>query len=333
MRRRLIPILILALLIGGGYYAWQRYHRNGAERPLMLYGNVDVRQVDLAFKVGGRIAKLDVDEGDRVTHGEVLASLDKVYFTDDIHLEQAKVEAAAANLLKLKNGSRPQEIEQARADLQARQANLANAEITFDRQKHLLEARVTSQQNYDNAEMALNTARAQVAAAKAAYDLVVAGPRIEDIAAARAQLDAEQAQLVELKRRFDDADLVAPNAGIVLTRAREAGAIVQPGETVFTLTLNSPVWVRAYVDEPDLGRVHPGMTAEIHTDTIGGHVYNGTVGFISPLAEFTPKSVETPALRTDLVFRMRIIVSDPDDQLRQGMPVTVTFPDEAGRHD
>jgi membrane fusion protein YbhG len=330
MRRRLVAILVVLVLIGGGYYAWQRLHHAGATPRLVLYGDVDVREVDLAFKVGGRIAKLDVDEGDRVTRGEVLASLDQVYFTDDIRLQQARVAAAAANLLKLEHGSRPQEIEQAHAELAARQANLANAEITFARQNHLLEARVTSQQSYDNAKMALNSAAAQVASAKAAYDLVVAGPRTEDIAAAEAQRDAEAAQLVEMRRRLADADLVAPNAGIVLTRAREAGAIVQPGETVFTLTLDSPVWVRAYVDERDLGRVRPGMKAVIHTDTIGGHPYHGTIGFISPLAEFTPKSVETPALRTDLVFRLRIVVGDPDDGLRQGMPVTVTFPDAAG---
>jgi membrane fusion protein YbhG len=326
MRRRVIPVVILLLLAGGGYWAWQHYRQASATHRLVLYGNVDVRQVDLAFKVGGRIAKLDVDEGDAVKRGAVLASLDKVYFDDDIRLQEARVTAAAANLLKLKNGSRPQEIEQARANLADRQANLANAQITYSRQAALLRTRVTSRQTYDNAEMALNTARAQVASAKAAYDLVLAGPRIEDVEAAQAQLDAEKAQLVEMQRRLLDSDLIAPNAGIILTRAREAGAIVQPGETVFTLTLTSPVWVRAYVDERDLGRVHPGMAAAIHTDTIGGHVYHGSVGFISPLAEFTPKSVETPALRTDLVFRLRVVVTDPDQGLRQGMPVTVTFP-------
>jgi HlyD family secretion protein len=176
--------------------------------------------------------------------------------------------------------------------------------------------------------MVLNTARAQAQSAQAALDLVVAGPRIEDIDAAQAQLATEKAQLIETQRRQTDADLVAPNDGIVLTRARERGAIVQPGETVFTLTLNQQVWVRAYVGERDLGRVKPDMAMAIRTDAVGGKTYHGTIGFISPLAEFTPKSVETTELRTDLVYRLRIIVSDADSGLRQGMPVTVTAADE-----
>lgn len=329
MIRRIIPIVVVLILAAGGYVAWR--HFSGADNAgarLTLYGDVDVRQVDLSFKVGGRIDKLDVDEGDAVKAGQVLASLEKSYFDDDMRLEQARVDAQDANFTKLKNGSRPQEIEEAQAALAEAKANLANAQITFARQSELLRSRVASQQAFDNAQMTLNTTRAKVQSAQAALDLVIAGPRIEDIDAAQAQLASEKAQLIETRRRLTDADLMAPNDGIVLTRARERGAIVQPGEIVFTLTLNKPVWVRAYVDERDLGRVKPGMAMSIHTDAAGGKTYHGTVGFISPLAEFTPKSVETPALRTDLVYRLRIIVSDPDSGLRQGMPVTATAPDE-----
>lgn len=324
MRRRIVPVVVLIVVIGAAFLAWREWRGDNGTSALTLYGNVDVRQVDLSFKVAGRIARLDVDEGDAIKAGQVLASLDKIYFDDDIRLQQDRIDAAAAGLLKLRNGSRPQEIEQARAALAERQANLANAQITFNRQQALLRSRVTSQQNFDNAQMALNAARAQVQSAQANLDLVTVGPRHEDIDAAQAQLDMEKAQLVEIKRRLADSDLIAPNDGVILTRARETGAIVQPGETVFTLTLTAPVWVRAYVDERDLGRVRPGMTMQIRTDTPGGKVYRGTIGFISPLAEFTPKSVETPALRTDLVYRLRIVVADPDSALRQGMPVTVT---------
>ncbi len=329
MRRRIIPIVVLLIIAIGGYLAWRHFGgTDNATAHLTLYGDVDVRQVDLSFKVAGRIDKLDVDEGDAVKAGQVLASLEKSYFDDDIRLEQARVDAQEANFAKLKNGSRPQEIEEAQATLAERKANLANAQINFSRQSELLRARVASQQAFDNAQMVLNTARAQVQSAQTALDLVIAGPRIEDIDAAQAQLATEKAQLVETKRRLTDADLVAPNDGIVLTRARERGAIVQPGETVFTLTLNKLVWVRAYVGERDLGRVKSGMAMLIHTDAAGRKTYHGMVGFISPLAEFTPKSVETPELRTDLVYRLRIVVSDADSGLRQGMPVTVTAADE-----
>jgi HlyD family secretion protein len=327
MRRRIVPIVVLLIVLGGGVFAWRYFKAESASHDLTLYGNVDVRQVDLSFKVAGRIATLAVDEGDQVKQGQVLASLDKSYFDDDLRLGQARIATLAANLLKLENGSRPEEIEQARAVLAERRASFANAQITFARQQELVRTNVTSRQNFDNAAMALHTAQAQVNSAQASLDLVLAGPRREDIAAAQAQLDAEKAQFVATQRRFIDADLVAPSEGIVLTRAREAGAIVQPGETVFTLTLNRQIWVRAYVGERELGRVTPGMKVAIHTDTRSGKTYRGTVGFISPLAEFTPKSVETPELRTDLVYRLRIVVADADSGLRQGMPVTVTSAD------
>jgi HlyD family secretion protein len=332
MRRRIaIPIVVLLLLAAVGFYFWHARTGGTDIGDFVLYGDVDVRQVDLAFKVEGRIADLAVDEGDPVKTGQILASLDKRYFDDDLKLEQARVATQAANLLKLKNGSRPEEIAEARATLAERNANLANARITYARQEELLKQRVTSQQNFDNAAMTLHQTQAQASLAQAALDLAVAGARREDIEAAQAQLDAEQAQLVESKRRLADSELVAPSDGILLTRAREAGAIVSPGETVFTITLNSPVWVRAYVDERELGRVRPGGKVAIHTDAPGGKTYSGAIGFISPLAEFTPKAVETTELRTDLVYRLRIIVADPDGGLRQGMPVTVTLAPEAKR--
>src|SRR5207248_3184041 len=151
------------------------------------------------------------------------------------------------------------------------------------------------------------------------------GPRREDIDAGRAQLAEQEALVVEAERRLADSNLVAPNDGTILTRARERGAIVQAGETVFTLTLAAPVWVRSYINERDLGRVRPNMVAEVRTDSAPGKVYPARVGFISPTAEFTPKTVETRELRTDLVYRLRVVVDNPDGGLRQGMPVTVTL--------
>ena len=107
---------------------------------------------------------------------------------------------------------------------------------------------------------------------------------------------------------------------------RETGAIVAPADIVFVLSLTEPVWVRTYVSEPDLGRIHPGMKVKVSSDTRPNDTYDGTIGFISPVAEFTPKTVETPELRTDLVYRLRIVVDKPGEDLRQGMPVTVRLP-------
>jgi len=324
MRRAIVMPVILLALAALGYGAYRYLPRAERGNALALYGNVDVRQVDLSFKVAGRIATLAVDEGDRVTAGQSLATLDKRYFADDLRIARAREANVAANLAKLEHGSRPEEIAQARANVDLATANLDNDRVTLARQKELLTRSVSSLQNYDNANAAFQQSQARLAYAVQALRLAEAGPRVEDIDAARAQLALETATVSTSERALADADLVAPSNGIILTRVREPGAIVAPGETVFTLTLDAPVWVRAFVGEPDLGKLHPGMTADVTTDTPGGKVYHGTIGFISPVAEFTPKSVETPELRTDLVYRLRIIIDAPDRGLRQGMPVTVT---------
>ncbi len=197
----------------------------------------------------------------------------------------------------------------------------------------MIKTGAASREERDNARTALEEAEARLKTAQEALRLAELGPRQEDIEAAFAQLRAEEASVSQAERRLADSELISPGAGEILTRARERGAIVSPGETVFTLTLSSPVWVRTYVNEIDLGRVQPDMPAFVTTDSAPGKIYNGHVGFISPTAEFTPKSVETRELRTDLVYRLRIVVDNPDGGLRQGMPVTVRFDTGGGGAD
>ncbi|HZD26602.1 MAG TPA: efflux RND transporter periplasmic adaptor subunit, partial [Alphaproteobacteria bacterium] len=222
-------------------------------------------------------------------------------------------------------GSRPQEVARAKAELAEAEAAADNARRTFTRQKELARRDTASQQALDDARGALNRADARAAAARESLALMVAGPRKEDIAAARAQLAADHATVSLIHRRLQDATLAAPADGVILTRAREPGAVLLPTSTVYSMALTTPVWVRTYVSESDLGRVHPGMAATVTTDSAPDHAYTGQIGFISPVAEFTPKTVETPELRTSLVYRLRVVVENPDEGLRQGMPVTVTL--------
>ncbi|HTU26333.1 MAG TPA: secretion protein HlyD [Pirellulales bacterium] len=322
--RVVLPVLAVVAL-GAISAAW--YHITHAtidERHLVLQGNIDVRQVNLAFKVDGRIATLEVDEGDAVVAGQTIATLDKQYFEDDLRAVTARRDSAQATLEKLVNGSRPQEIAGAEAQVVERQAALRLAEQNFNRFEKLVAGGSVSAKDLDGYRSALHEEEARLKAAQESLDMIKIGPREEDIAAARAQLAVEEAAVVQSQRRLNDAELVAPSDGVVLTRARERGAIVSPGETIFALTLNTPVWVRTYVNEVDLGRIAPGLKAQIRTDS-SKEVYGGQIGFISPVAEFTPKAVETRELRTDLVYRLRVIVDNPDSGLRQGMPVTVTF--------
>jgi HlyD family secretion protein len=316
-------VLGVALLIAG-LGVW-RFESVPAEEPaeLTLQGNIDVRQVNLSFKVAGRIDTLAVDEGDPVKAGQVVATLERRYFEDDLRLARAQRDATAATLRRLENGSRPEEIAEARAVVAERRATLARATEDQDRAERAYNTGAASKQDLTLARATCEEAQARLKAAEQSLRLAELGPREEDIAQARAQLQAENARVVVAERNLADSELCGPNDGFILTRAREKGAIVQPGETVFTLTLATPVWVRTYVNEPDLGFVRPGMAATVTTDSAPARPYQGHVGFISPTAEFTPKTVETRELRTDLVYRLRVIVDNPDGGLRQGMPVTV----------
>jgi HlyD family secretion protein len=319
-----VAVALVAAMLGVA--AWFTFGKRREDTSrLVLQGNIDVRQVNLAFKVDGRIETLAVDEGDPVKAGQVVATLDKRYFHDDLRAARARRNNAAANLARLEHGSRPEEIAQARAQTAEREATWKRAGEDFERARRLLGTRALAQEEFDLRRSAYEEAAARLKTARESQRLVEIGPRQEDIDAARAMLATEEAAVIQSERRLADSDLIAPSAGTILTRAREKGAIVQAGETVFTLTLASPVWVRTYVNERDLGRVQPNMPAEVRTDSAPDKVYRGYVGFISPTAEFTPKTVETRELRTDLVYRLRVLVDNPDGGLRQGMPVTVTL--------
>jgi HlyD family secretion protein len=335
-----VPILLLAavaVLVGlaatgripAEYLpAWLAGYLGRQTSPawLELQGNVEIREVRLAFEVPGRIARLYVEEGERAAAGQLVAELEKDYFEDRVRQAEAALQAAQAELWKLRTGARPEEIEQAQANLAAAQASFDNAQTQWQRVQHLLPQKAVSQEVYDNAKAARDRAEAQLQAAQAALKLLQVGARVEDIARAEAQVALCQAQLAETQRRLNDAKLTAPSDGVIQTRIREVGEWVQVGEPIYTLTLTDPVWIRTYVNGLDLERIRPGMAVTVRTDT--GREYPGQIGFISPVAEFTPKTVQTREIRTNLVYRLRVIVSDPKGELRQGMPVTVLVPSE-----
>jgi HlyD family secretion protein len=241
------------------------------DHSVVLYGNVDVRQVDIGFRVYGKILEMPFEEGDFVSKGDFMACIDPQPYAD--------------------------EVKKAEANLQAVQLSLNNFEQIFIRRQELVGEGGVSQEDYENAKTARDVA-------------------LEQVKEARAALGVAQTDLRNTKA-------YCPADGTILTRVREPGTVVLQGEPAYTLSLISPVWVRAYVPEPLLGIIYPGMEAEIFTDTKGGKSYRGKIGFISPVAEFTPKTVQSTELRTDLVYRIRIYADNPDWRLKQGMPVTV----------
>lgn len=334
--RRIVPIAILILVAAGAAAWWYGLPQKLGWLPertkeFALYGNVDIRQVSLGFRVNGRLASLAVDEGDMIKSGEVLGKLDATPYEAAVASAEANVAALQATLDKLRAGPRPTEIAQAQASYDESLAALSNANIAYDRARQLRPQGTISEANLDQATANRAMAAARADSVNQALKLLQEGTRVEDIAAAEAQLKAAQSALVSARISLADTELRAPNDGVILSRVREPGAIVSPADTVYVLSLTQPVWVRSYVAEGDLGRLQPGMKVQVTSDTHPDKPYDGTIGFISPVAEFTPKSVETPELRTDLVYRLRIVIDKPGPDLRQGMPVTVHFPSLAAQ--
>jgi len=279
--KRILPVFLVlfaALAITHHFYPdwisefltrWFSPSQN--QNILTLYGNVDVRQVDLGFRVSGRVQSMPFQEGDPVPEGTLMAFLDKQPYEDQYKQAVAHVEAV--------------------------KANVANAIQLVKRRETLFKTGGISDQEVDDAISAQKVYEANLKEAEAAVGVA--------------------------NTNLQDTELYAPSDGTILTRIREPGTIIREADPIYTLSLINPIWVRAYVSEPQLGLIYFGMPATVYTDTPGGHPYKGHIGFISPVAEFTPKTVETTQLRTDLVYRLRIIVDNADHFLKQGMPVTV----------
>ncbi|MGC8509125.1 MAG: efflux RND transporter periplasmic adaptor subunit [Thiomonas sp.] len=290
---------------------------------LTLYGDVDIREVQPAFNDSGHITSMLVQEGAVVKRGELLATLDDTRYAASLAQAKAAMRNLKAALDKLLAGSRPEEIRQAKATMDALRITYQNDAVNYQRYADLAARSVASLQQRDDARAAFESTFQQYEAAKQAYILAVKGPRKEDIAAARAAYEASVAAVALAQREYHDTRLYAPADGVVEDRILEPGDMASPSAPVFTIALPSPLWVRAYVPESDLGHVRLGMAATVETDSYPGHIYHGWIGYLSPTAEFTPKTVETPELRTALVYQLRVYVCDARGELRLGMPASV----------
>jgi len=320
----LVAILAVALLAAGLWWWHQRPPRDSG--LLELHGNVDIRQVSLAFDGSGRVAELRVQEGDRVQAGAVLARLDVSTLRLQADQAEAQIDAQQQNLLRLQRGARPEEVAQARSRATASQVDAARAEQELARLQQVAastEGRGVSAQDLDRAKATAQVARARSNEQAQALQLVERGARQEDVAATAAQLKGARAQLALLRHQINLGELKAPADAMVRSRLLEAGDMATPQRPVFALALGGPKWVRVYVGEPDLGRVRPGQPARVLTDSRPGEALQGQVAFVSPVAEFTPKSVQTEELRTSLVYEVRIRIDDSADLLRMGQPATV----------
>lgn len=319
----IVLIVLLLILIFSIFFIINKLNKN---KDIVLYGNVDIKQVSLSFNANGRIGKMYVKEGESVKKDQILAEIDPATLIFDIEKNKAKVEVYRNTVLKLKNGLRPEERNQKQSKLDSTKAELENAKVQLSRLENAYttsDGQSVSKQELDNAKLALKLATAHFKEANEDYKLAIIGSRSEDIAEAEAELKIVKEELATQQYLLEQTKLKSPIDAIVSSRLQEVGDMASPQHPTYLLTINDNKWVRAYIQEKQLGFIKPGMYVDVYIDSYPNKSIKGKVGYISSVAEFTPKTVQTEELRTSLMYEIRIYVEDKDNLLRMGMPATI----------
>ncbi|WP_152018329.1 HlyD family efflux transporter periplasmic adaptor subunit [Aliarcobacter butzleri] len=321
MKKKLTIALIILLISFISYKIYSNIFLKN-ENNLTFYGNIDTRTVNVGFRFLGKIENITKDEGEIVKKDEVLVKLDTASLEKSLEELNEKIFASKLELSKLQTGYRQEEILEAKAAMEEAIENLNKTKDTYNRQANLFKTKSTSEENFTISQLNYKQALATLDKAKALYELRKNGYRNEDIKIQESNLKSLEIQAEKLKIDLNDSVIKAPVDGVILTRFKEIGAITNAGESILEIAKTDEFWVRAYIDEKNLGNIRPGLKMSIQTDSRSEN-YEGVIGFISPVAEFTPKNIETQELRADLVYSFRVIVKNPDDKIRQGMPVTL----------
>lgn len=321
MKKKLTIALIILLISFISYKIYSNIFLKN-ENNLTFYGNIDTRTVNVGFRFLGKIENITKDEGEIVKKDEILVKLDTASLEKSLEELNEKIFASKLELSKLQTGYRQEEILEAKAAMEEAIENLNKTKDTYNRQANLFKTKSTSEENFTISQLNYKQALATLDKAKALYELRKNGYRDEDIKIQESNLKSLEIQAEKIKIDLNDSIIKAPVDGVILTRFKEIGAITNAGESILEIAKTDEFWVRAYIDEKNLGNIKPGLKMSIQTDSRSEN-YEGVIGFISPVAEFTPKNIETQELRADLVYSFRVIVKNPDDKIRQGMPVTL----------
>lgn len=320
MKKRVIPVVLLVAVVAGLITYLSTRNQRENDHVINISGNIEATEVDVGFKISGRIVERPFEEGAWVEKGRVLAKLDNEDLKNRLEVARATLVSARARLEKLLAGSRPEEVRQAEAALQQAQFDLDNKQLAYDRMKMLYGKQVIAKESYDNAETAFKVAQAALDRARENYQLVREGPRKEDIDDARAQVEQSRASLKLAETQLGYSVLYSPLSGVILVKSGEIGEVVNPGTPVLTIADIQKVWLKAYISETDLGKVKWGQEVIVTTDLHPKKEYKGTVSFISSQAEFTPKNIQTEKERVTLVYRIKVDLENPDRELKPGMP-------------
>jgi HlyD family secretion protein len=382
MKKRIIILVVVLAVSAAAYYVLRGRNSQPSDR-IRVSGNIELTEVDVGFKVAGKLVERTVNEGDRVEKGAVVARLDREQLlrqreqaqaalelaqaqlaqsetgvkwqreslAADLEQRKADLGAQQARLTELKNGARPEELRETRAVVAAAEAEAERARKDWERAQVLYKDDDISTQQYDQARSRNDAASASLKQARERLALVTAGPRSEVIEAAasqveraraslrlgeantlevrrreqeilarRAEIDRAKAQIALIDTQLEDTIAYAPSGGVVLVKAADPGEVLAPGTTVLTIGDLEKPWLRAYVNERDLGRVKLGSKARVATDSYPGRTYNGTVTFVASEAEFTPKQIQTTEERVKLVYRVKISLDNPKHELKANMP-------------
>lgn len=313
----LLPVIVVSAVLGIKFY---RGGLSTDPNVIELSGNIEVTDIEGSFKIAGRVQERSVQEGQQVAVGDVIARLDDTDLAQEVAIRQAEVDTASAALAELEAGAREQEIAAAEATVRRAQAELAQQERDHQRKEQLYERNVISTQEYELAQLAYEVAATKTREAEEQLALVREGPRQERIQQARARLEQAKRAFELAQIRLSYAVLETPISGVILAEHIESGEYVVPGTAIVTVGALDTVWLRAYINETDLGRVKLGQSATVTTDSYPGKEYEGHISFIASEAEFTPKNVQTTEERVKLVYRVKIDIPNPELELKPGMP-------------
>jgi HlyD family secretion protein len=321
MKRRIVILILLAVVIAGGVYLYKRFTKKSVPaNQITLSGNIEAHESLISFKVQGRVIDLPIEEGQEVKPGQLLARLDDADYQQKLRIDAANVHVRESNLALALAGTREQEIKAAQETTSEAQADFQQKKLDYERAQRLYSRDAISAQDRDLAETAMKRSQAAFQAAQQRYSQALEGTRKEDITIARANVQQARANLGLSRVNLDYTVLRAPSDGVITVRQAELGEVVVPGTPIVTLADLDHIWLRAYIAETDLGRIHWGQDATITTDTYPDKQYHGRVSFISSTAEFTPKSVQTYKERVTLVYRLKIDIDNPNHELKPGMP-------------
>lgn len=326
MKKGGIAAIIAVLLIVIAAAVWYFNKDQKSDQALTLFGNVDIRQVSLAFEQIGRIQQMNAQEGDHIQKGDVLAKLNTDALNIQLQQAEAQLKVQQQTVIEQDAGTRPEQLAQAEAQLASAKAQFDKAEKDLKRLQvlfHDTAGQAISKQELDYAQSNQATAAASVKEKTANLALLKNGARSEDREAAKAQFDASKANLDLIRYQIQQSVLTAPVNAVVRARLQEAGDMTTAQKPVYTLALTNPKWVRVYANEKDLNAIQMGAAAQVIRDSQPNHPIDGKIGYISSVAEFTPKTVQTEDIRTTLVYEVRVHVNDPQDTLKMGQPVTV----------